>query len=170
VVVTRSHARRLSGRPRRLTRASHVVASSAWVGLSVAMTTIALTGALTADPATAAAGYDLMAVIGTRAIAAAAIATLVTGLVLSVATVWGLVRYWWTVAKTALTIVVIVSAVGMTNGWVERAADAARGLAGERAPSAWLAVAGAAGHLILLVAATVISVDKPWGRIRRAGR
>lgn len=65
-------------------------------------------------------------------------------------------------AKLVLTVTVIVTAVGITNGWVERAA------AGHASP--WLVVAGSASHLLLLTAATLISVDKPWGPTRRGSR
>jgi hypothetical protein len=129
------------------------------------MTTVALLGLGAADPRTAAAGYELMGLIGTRAIAASAITTVLTGLMLSATTPWGFVRFRWVVVKSVISLVVIVSAVRMTNAWVEAAAVAALGL-GEREPAAWLAVAGAASHLLLLAAATVISVDKPWGRTR----
>jgi galactokinase/mevalonate kinase-like predicted kinase len=63
--------------------------------------------------------------------------------------------------KTVLTPGVVVSAAGITNGWVQRAAEAADESGG---PAAWLVVTGSAGHLLLLAAATLISVDKPWGR------
>jgi len=160
--ATRS-AVRLVGRPRRVLRAVHVVAGVGWVGLAAAMLSLGLTAALTSDAGLARTTYVLMELVGTRTIAAAAIATLVSGLVLGLVTPWGLVRHWWLVVKTALTLAVIVSAVGMTNGWVLRAGAAVGGDGTE----AWWVVAGSVGHVALLVAATWISVDKPWGPTRR---
>lgn len=55
----------------------------------------------------------------------------------------------------------------MTNGWVERAEAAARGLGGDRMPTAWLTLAGVATHLLLLDVAAAVSVDEPWGPTRR---
>jgi hypothetical protein len=148
-------------------RAVHVAVGVGWLGLACAMLTLGLSAALTPEPGLACATYMLMGHVGTRTIAGAAIATLVSGLALSLVTPWGLARHWWVVVKTVLTLVVIVSAVGMTNGWVERAAAASDEPGG---PAAWLVVAGSAGHLVLLAAATLISVDKPWGPTRKEQR
>ncbi|GAA3096466.1 membrane protein [Pseudonocardia yunnanensis] len=164
--VTRVRVR-LTGRRRRVLRAVHVAVGVGWLGLACAMLTLGLSAALTREPGLAGAAYTLMGYVGTRTIAGMAIATLISGLVLSLVTPWGLVRHWWVVVKTVLTLVVIVSAVGITNGWVERAAAAADDPGG---PAAWLVVTGSAGHLLLLAAATLISVDKPWGRIRKEQR
>jgi uncharacterized protein (DUF3084 family) len=65
-----------------------VVAAACWLGLSVAMSSMAVLGLGATDRMTAAAGYELMGLIGTRAIAAAAIATVLTGLMLSASTPW----------------------------------------------------------------------------------
>jgi hypothetical protein len=88
----------------------------------------------------------------------------VSGLALSLVTPWGLGRQWWLVVKVVLGLVVIVSAVGLTNGWVERASATAAERGGA---TAWLVVAGSAGHLVVLAAATPTWVDEPWGATRR---
>lgn len=151
---------RLAGRPRRALRAAHVVVSVGWLGLTAAMLTLALLAV--ADRGLATSAYTLAGHLGTRTVAGAAVASLVSGVVLSLVTPWGLTRHRWVVVKTVLTLAVIVSALALTNGWVEQAATAA-GAGG----SGWWVVAGSATHLLLLAVATVVSVDKPWGPTRR---
>lgn len=158
--------RGLRGRPRRLLRATHVAASGGWLGLVVAMLVLGTTAATAATAATAEAGaspeaaHGLMALIGGTVIPPLAVATLLTGLALSLLTPWGLVRHWWVVAKTVLGLAVIVSAVTLTDGWLQQATSSTEP-AGD--PGGRL-VAASVAHLAMLAFATVISVDKPWGR------
>ncbi|MGI9002194.1 MAG: hypothetical protein ACR2GH_11055 [Pseudonocardia sp.] len=85
-----------------------------------------------------------------------------------VTTPWGLFRYRWVVVKELFAIVVIVSAIAVTNGWITLAAAEVAGSPGDR-PLTWLPVAGSVGHAVLLAAATVLSAAKPWGRTRPTG-
>lgn len=153
-------SRRLTGRPRRLLRAGHVVVAGGWFGLVVAMLVLGVTARTAASVELAASAYRLMARIGGAVIPPMAVATMLSGVVLSLVTPWGLVRHWWIVAKAVLGLVVIVTAVSLTDSWITQAvADASVvGAAGTR-----LVVASVV-HLAMLAVATVISVDKPWGR------
>lgn len=152
--------RRLTGRPRRLLRATHVVAAGGWFGLVVAMLALGVTARTAASMELAEVTYRLMARIGGIVIPPMAVATLLSGLALSLLTPWGLLRHWWIVTKTVLGLAVIVTAVSLTDTWIEQAmADAsAIDAAGTRL------VAASVIHLVMLALATVISVDKPWGR------
>ncbi len=151
---------RLPARVRTFVRAAHVTAAAGWLGLVVAMVVLAVSAATTGEATLVAAAYGFMARIGGAIIPGFAIATLLTGVVLSVATPWGLIRHYWVVVKIVLTIVVIVTGVRVTGRWLDQA------LAGG-GPAGWALVAGSAVHLLMLAAATVISVDKPWGKTRR---
>lgn len=157
--------RRLTGRPRRLVRAAHVVTAGGWLGLVVTMLVLgitALTAATAMPPETI---HRVMDLIGGTVIPPLAVATLLTGFALSLLTPWGLLRHWWVVVKTVLGIVVIVTAVTLTDAWLQHATTATTaGPAGT-----WL-VATSAAHLAMLTFATVISVDKPWGRTPRGRR
>jgi hypothetical protein len=63
--------------------------------------------------------------------------------------------------------------VALTGDWVQRAvtqaAEASRAGVNAGWP-AWLVVAGSVFHLLFLWAASTISVDKPWGKIKRRQR
>jgi hypothetical protein len=146
---------RLAARPRAIVRAVHVLVSVGWFGLVVVMLVLS-TAALTAEgPTSPRFPYQLMDEIATPVIPIVAVATLVTGLALSVATPWGLLRHWWIIVKLALTLVVIVTGAALTGNWIQQVS------AGPTTPARWLLVGGAVAHLVMLASAMIISVDKP---------
>lgn len=156
--------RRLTGRSRRLVRAAHVVVAGGWLGLVVAMLALGVAGLFAPPDAAPEATYRLMHVIGGRVIPPMAVATLATGVVLSLLTPWGLIRHWWVATKIVVGLAVILTAVSLTDTWLEQATVDPSGPAGVRL------VATSLAHLGLLAFATVISVDKPWGRTPRGRR
>jgi hypothetical protein len=154
---------RLGGRARTALRALHLVFSGGWLGLAAAMLTLGLSAALASDAAFGAACYRMMDRFGI-AIPIFAIGSVLTGAGLSLATRWGLVRYWWVVVKTVLALATIVTAVGLAGAWREQVV----GRYGEIVDvPAWLLVGSSGLHVAMLGVATVISVGKPWGRTRR---
>lgn len=145
----------LSGRPRKFVRATHIAVSAGWLGLVVAMLTLGISAATAPDPTFSLACYAMMERIGGAVIPFFAVATLVTGIVLSVATPWRLFQYWWVIVKLVLTVTVIVTAVALTGDWVQQAvaqaAGASRAADGSNAGlAAWLVVAGSVVHLLFL--------------------
>ena len=161
-VAARAQVRvRLPGRGRTALRALHLVLSGGWLGLAAAMLTLGLSAALATDPAFAAACYTMTDRLG-LAIPVFAIGSVLTGAGLSLATRWGLVRYWWVVVKTVLALATIVTAVGLAGAWREQVVDAYGAIVDV---PAWLLVGSSVLHVVMLGVATVISVGKPWGRI-----
>ncbi|MGH3964850.1 MAG: hypothetical protein ACRDRY_16615 [Pseudonocardiaceae bacterium] len=162
----------LSGRPRKLVRATHIAVSAGWLGLVVAMLTLGVSAATAPDSPFALACYAMMELIGGAVIPVFTVATLVTGIVLSVATPWRLLHHWWVIVKLVLAVAVIVTGVALTGDWVQQAVAHAASAPGAGGGStgrsaAWLVIAGSVAHLLFLWAATTISVDKPWGKTRR---
>lgn len=82
----------LSGRPRKFVRVTHVAVSAGWLGLVVAMLTLGISAATASHPTFVLACYAMMERIGGAVIPFFAVATLLTGIVLSVATPWQLFR------------------------------------------------------------------------------
>jgi uncharacterized membrane protein len=145
---------RLATRPRAIVRAVHVLASISWFGF-VAVMLVLSSAALTTDDGTIPRFvYRLMDQIGSPVIPIVAVATLVTGLALSVATPWGLLRHWWIVVKLVVTLAMIA----LTGNWIQQAS------AGPAAPAGWLLVGGAVVHLLMLAGAMIISADKLLGQ------
>ena len=150
---------------RRLALTAHVTASVGWLGAVAAVLALALT-ALTADhPPTARACDAAMGLVTRLVIVPLSLATLLTGLLQSLGTVWGLFRHYWVVAKLLLTVVA-TALLFLHTGPIERLARdaAAPALAtGEvRRLRTQLAVDAGAGLAVLLVT-TALSVFRPRG-------
>jgi hypothetical protein len=95
-------------------------------------------------------------------------ASLLTGLIQSLGTKWGLFKHYWIVVKLLLTIAVTIllllhmQPISYLAGIAAKTPFSNTGQAGLRIQL--IADAGAA--LLVLLATTTISVYKPWGRIR----
>lgn len=168
ITATSKPARRLSPQVRKWLVAAHVLVAVGWFGIVAAKLVLEIVAATTGTPDVVRAGYLFTAALDRAAFPPAALATLITGIILSVGTLWGLFRYWWIVAKLVLTVAVIVTGVVFVGAWTEAAlADPSTTTTGSA--SAWL-IGAAITHLLMLGAATVISVLKPWGEIGGKGR
>lgn len=153
-------ARRLSPRLRKLVLATHVLVAVGWFGVVVAKLVIEIGAATSSDQDVHRAAYVFMGAFDRAIFPPAALSTLLTGIILSLGTAWGLLRHYWIVAKLVLTVAVIVTGVVFVGAWVEQAIAAGSG------PISMPLIYAALAHLLMLAAATVISVYKPWGRIR----
>jgi uncharacterized membrane protein len=121
----------------------HVLASISWFGFVVVMLVLSSAVLTTDDGTIPRFVYRLMDQTGSPVIPIVAVATLVTGLALSVATPWGLLRHWWIVVKLVLTLAMIVTGAALTGNWIQQAS------AGPAAPAGWLLVGGAVVHLLM---------------------
>jgi uncharacterized membrane protein SirB2 len=157
-------ARRLPPQLRKLVLATHVLVAVGWFGVVVGKLILEITAATTPDPDIPGAAYLFMEAFDRALFPPTALATLLTGIVLSVGTAWGLFQHYWIVAKLVLTVAVIVTGVVFVGAWTRQAIATASGSAS--IPLIYASLA----HLVMLGAATVISIYKPWGRIRPARR
>ena len=156
--------RRVSSPVYRFLLAAHVVVSGAWLGVVAAKLALAV-AAVTSDASDAL--YVAMGVVNV-AFPPMAVATLVTGVLLSLGTKWGLLRHYWISAKLALTVGVIVTGIALVDRLVQRsitgqAMDGGQ-LLGVATSPATLLICLSAAHVLMLGAATVLSVYKPWGK------
>lgn len=129
---------------------------------------LAVTGLTSTDPYRIAACYVAIGVFAVPLLLVLGLATLMTGIVLSVGAGWGLLRWWWVVAKLAINIVLTALVLVLLRPRVSAAAVEAlrpdvslvERLGGIRIDLLFPAlVSGAA----LVVAALLVTV-KPWGR------
>jgi hypothetical protein len=166
--TSRAPRPRLGRRARTLVLIVHIVAAAAWIGIDVLVAVLVGTGALAADPAVRGLAYQALATFVVVPMAAAALLTLISGVVLGLGTRWGLVRYWWVAVKLVMNVVLAVLIVA-----VLRPGMSAVGAAGEE-----IVVAGSTDadlsflvfpptvSLTVLTLAVVLAVAKPWGRLR----
>lgn len=159
-----------SALPRPLRRGllvTHVVSSAAWLGLSLGLLALAISGFTADSPAVDAVAYRAMDVFGDWLVAPLAVLTFGTGLALSLGTHWGLARYRWVWTKFWLTL-----AAGLASLLALRPAlddAAARVTAGEGVDGGSLLFPPSVS-LTLYVFMTALSVLKPWGPTRRGRR
>ncbi len=159
-------------RARKLALTAHVTSSVGWLGAVAAFLGLAIAGLASDDARTVRSVYIAMEATGWFVLVPLALASLVTGLVQSLGTKWGLFRHYWVVAKLVINLVatVILLMYMQTLGdLADRAmATAASGdHLGLRSPSPVLHSAGA---LLLLLVATTLAVYKPPGLTRYGWR
>jgi hypothetical protein len=147
---------------RKLALTVHLTTSVGWVGAVIAYLGLGIAAGQSSDTETIRAAWTAMDVIGWWVIVPLAIAALVTGVVMSLGTRWGLFRHYWTVISLGLTVVcTVVLVVHMPSVSAiarrVRSADPAdlRGFGGD------LFHPGAG--LLLLLVITVLNVYKPAG-------
>jgi hypothetical protein len=155
---------------RKLALTTHVIASVGWLGAVGAYLALAIAGLASGDTPSARAAYVAMEMIGWYAIVPASVAALASGLVQALGTEWGLFRHYWVLTKLALTILGSIVLL-MHMRAVERMAHAAHATAAFGADLAHLRVqlvVHAVAGLLLLIAATTLSIFKPWGKRARS--
>lgn len=141
---------------RKLALLAHVLCSVGWIGAIAAFLALAITGVRSSDPQTIHAVCIAMEPMTGWVIVPLAFTSLVTGLLLSLGTKWGLVRHYWVIIKlliNALSLPILLLHVGIIHR-VARTYAAAdlRQL-----------VLAAIASLAALLVATVLSILKPRG-------
>jgi hypothetical protein len=157
---------------RKVALIAHVAASVGWLGAVAAFLALAVVGLTSGEAQRVRAVYVAMDVIGWSVIVPLCLASLVTGVVQSLGTTWGLFRHYWVAIKLLLTVLsTAVLLVHMRP--ISHVAGVAvrRPLAGGdlRAVRVQLTVDAGAALLVLLVT-TTLSVVKPRGLTARGRR
>ncbi|MGA5560085.1 DUF2269 domain-containing protein [Streptomyces platensis] len=152
---------------RRAVLVLHLAVSVSWLGLTLGLLTLGVTGYTTGSPEMATVAYRAMKIFGDWLVLPLAFASLVSGLVLSLGTAWGLARHRWVVVKFWLTLItVLLSVFSLRPGINHLAAEAA---AGTPVADISLVIAPSVATATYLFI-TAISVLKPWGLTTRGSR
>ncbi|MGP3978580.1 DUF2269 domain-containing protein [Streptomyces sp. 8N114] len=159
--------RQLSRRARRGTLALHVCASAGWLGMTLCLLALGLTAALTGPGAVAEASYRSMKLFADWLLGPLALVTLVSGLLLSLGTRWGLARHRWVWIKFWLTLAAAAASVLVFRVRID--STLADVLAG-RPVLPYELVIPPIVSLGAYTFMTVISVLKPWGLTKRGRR
>jgi hypothetical protein len=151
---------------RKLALTAHVGASVGWLGAVIAFLALAVAGLTSQDARTVRAAYLTMELVGWYALIPLAFASLLTGLVQSLGTTWGLFRHYWVLFKLLINVfatVVLLLYTQTLDYFADLAADtplASADLSRLRSTSPLLH-AGLAAFLLLV--ATTLAVYKPRG-------
>jgi hypothetical protein len=150
---------------RKIALTAHIVFSVGWLGAIVPYLALAIAGLSSRDAQMVRAAYLSMEFIGWFVIIPLSLAALVSGIVQSLGTPWGLFRHWWITAKLLLTTgaaVILLTHMQAVSRMARIAADPVWAGADFRDLRVQLIV-HAAGGLLVLLAVTALSVFKPWG-------
>jgi uncharacterized membrane protein len=93
----------------------HVTASVGWIGAVAAYIALDVAAATSQDAQTLRAAYLAMELTASFVIVPLAFATLLTGLVMSLGTKWGLFRHYWTLISLLLTMIATIVLLAETR-------------------------------------------------------
>jgi hypothetical protein len=155
----------LAPRFRKLTLTTHVTTSVGWAGAVASFLALAIAGVGSQETQLVRAAYLAMHLITWSLIVPLCFAALLTGVVQSMGTTWGLFRHYWVVAKLFLTLVATVILLAHTQPIGRVAAVAASStLSSSDLWQVRLQLVGdASAALFVLFITTMLSVYKPWG-------
>jgi hypothetical protein len=142
---------------RKLALTAHVTFSVGWLGAVLAYLAVAVACLVSRDAEMVHAGFPAMELMGWFVIVPLSLAALLSGLVQSLGTEWGLFRYYWVLVKFAATVgavtILLLHMPAVSRGHGARAE-----------------VVHAGGGLLVLLMTTTLSVYKPWGRTQYGRR
>jgi hypothetical protein len=149
-------------RSRKFMLTAHVTFSVGWIGAVVAYLTLGVAAVIGQDVQTVRAAWIAMEVIGWFAIIPLALASLLSGLVMSLGTKWGLFQHYWTLISLVLTILAtVVLLVHMPD--VSALADIAQKAEGARLDGLGGDLFHPGVGLMVLLVIQVLNVYKPRG-------
>src|SRR5262245_3162481 len=88
---------------RKFNLTAHLLSSIGWLGAVASFLVLSIAALASSDAAIVRGAYLAMNLIGQFMIVPLSLAALGTGLIVSLATPWGFFRYYWVLAKFALT-------------------------------------------------------------------
>ena len=153
---------RLTPGLRKLALLTHVTSSIGWLGGAAAYLALTIFALTSADPLTVRAAYLAMEPIARFALIPFAFASLLTGLVSSLGTHWGLFRHYWVIFKlllTSIATVILVANLETVEALAGMAAETelpgAGGLTGQ--------ILHSGGGLLVLLITVTLGIYKPRG-------
>lgn len=158
---------KLSPTWRKIALSAHVTSSVGWFGAVVAFLALAVVGmGRNGSDSLIRSAYVAMEAVGWFVIVPFSLASLLTGLVQSLGTQWGLVRHYWVLAKLLITVgasALLLLHMQVVNTVAEAASSGALSMEHLRDPRMQL-VADAGAAAVVLLVAVLLSIFKPQGR------
>jgi hypothetical protein len=156
---------------RKFALATHLTLSIGWIGAVAAYMALDVAAATSEDAQVLRAAYLMMESIARNVIVPFAFASLLTGLVMSLGTNWGLFRHYWVLISFLLTLIattVLLAETRVISSLAEMSADPTTSSEDLRGMPSTL-VHSIGGAVVLLVI-LVLNVYKPQGMTRHGWR
>lgn len=156
----------MSPRARKLALTAHVVSSVGWLGAVAVALALAVLGLTSQNAELVRSIYLVLEPIGWFVLVPLSMASLLTGLIQSLGTKWGLLRHYWVLTKLAITLVagIVLLMYMQTLGYLADAAKATPAGADLAVLRSASPVLHGAAALVLLLTAAALSIYKPQGR------
>ncbi len=144
---------------------AHITSSVGWLGAVAGFLALAIAALTSQDDELVRAAFLVMELIGWFALVPLSFASLLTGLVQSLGTKWGLVRHYWVLFKLLITVVstIILLAYMETLSYLAGAAADTTSSTADLHGLARSPVLHSGAALLALLVATTLSVYKPKG-------
>ena len=159
-------------RLRKFALTAHVTSSVGWLGAVAGFLALAVAGLTSRDAQTVRAVYLVMDLTAWYVIVPLCLASVLTGLVSSLSTTWGLFRHYWVLLKILITIpssLMLLVHMQPISYMAGVAANTPFSIVDLHGLKVQLVIEAAAAVLVLLVA-TALSVYKPKGVTRYGWR
>jgi len=153
-------------RLRKIMLTAHLTVSIGWIGAVVAYLALVLTAMTNQDAQLLRAAWLAMELTGWFAIVPLALASLLTGLVMSLGTKWGLFQHYWVLISLVLTIFatgVLLEHMQTVNLFAGMAAQTPNGDISELRGGLWGELLHAGVGLLVLLVIEVLNMYKPRG-------
>jgi hypothetical protein len=155
-------------RTRKALLTAHVSCSVGWLGSVLVFLVLAFSGLVSTDTLQVRAVYLSLDLIVWYVIVPLCFAALITGVVQSLGTMWGLLRHYWVLIKFVLTVLSNVVLLIHTRpvGLMAHESAVMNLGGGDLVQARVQLVVAAAAAVVVLLVATVLSVYKPRGATR----
>ncbi|MFN2389351.1 MAG: DUF2269 domain-containing protein [Actinomycetota bacterium] len=157
---------------RKIVLATHLTCSVGWIGAVVAFMTLIFLAQGTQDGDTLRGSWIAMDAVGRFALVPLSIASLVTGVVISLGTKWGLFRHYWVLISlvlTAVAVFVLVSNMKAVRFFAAMATEPGADLTMLRS-GLQSELLHAGGGLVVLLVVQLLNIFKPQGMTRYGWR
>ncbi len=161
----------MTPRLRKSALAAHITFSVGWIGAATGYIALDIAAATSQDAQTLRAAYLAMGLIARYVIVPLALASLLTGLVMSLGTKWGLFRHYWVLISLLLTIIATVVLLVETQTisyFADVAADPTT--SGDDLRAFGSTLVHSVGGTVVLLAILALNVYKPRGMTRYGWR
>ncbi|WHT18288.1 hypothetical protein N8J89_35110 [Crossiella sp. CA-258035] len=158
---------RKSRRAKRWWDIVHLGSGVGWFGVALCQLVLNVISRVTADAGLRQAAHKIGHTLDIWLLIPLVLLALVSGVVLAWRSNWGVFRHWWIVVKLVATLALMTFSAIWLGGWIGTAVELALTTPPDYFEVRNKLLAGSIFNNVSILLMVVISVFKPWGRIRQ---